>query len=327
MGYPLATARSLARLSSRNSFDSSVYSDAAIDFAMQRAGDEFLRESGSTRTLATLNLTANTTTLPSMASDWSPDRHLQHTLLCSGTLVNPNIQFVDWNQIQTAMYETGTTNQNVAVSSIANYPTPVMFAFPDASGVGGVIYPPAPTAGFTLQYWYWREFTQWPVGQAVLTPNTNTAGTITSVTVVSGGFYVSTPTLTVSGVTTGSTATLTAVITGNAVTSVTINSGGTGYTSPTILANGSTTANITFNVLDEGMRIILGDGVMAYLQKIEPQNSALAADAMELFLKNVRAYAGRAAGGRGIQIWNADNTSQNNRPCYGGWNGYPTQIV
>lgn len=289
-------------MSSRIGFDSALYTSANIDWAMQRAADDFNRITGGSRTVGTLTLTAGSTDLPSPPSDWSPSQHLQQTLLCNGQQVDPNIQFVDYNTLLTAMWANGTTNEDILTSSTCS--SPIMFAYKDEST--GKVFPAAPTTGYTIEYWYWLKFTSWTPGQAILTANTNTLGAITSVSVVSGGYYVdSTATLTVSGGS-GSGATLTATVQAGVIASVSVGAAGSGYTSPVISVNGSSAANITFNLPDEALRIIISDGVQGYLQNIEPQNAALAKASLERFEKNARAYSGRNAGGRGGQIWVAD---------------------
>lgn len=309
MAMTLSLARRYARMSSRNMADSTMYSDETIDWGFQRAAAEFLRESRSTRTLGTVNLSSNTMIMPTMASDWSTDRQLQATLVKSGTLVSPNIEFVDYNTLMTALYAVGSSNaatQSSTVASIPTMPYPTMFAFRDASITSGLVFPPPSEDGYSIEYWYWKLFTQWTPGQAVLVANIGTANNIASVSVVSGGYYQGgAPTLTVSDSGSGSGATLTAVMTNNVVTSVTVNVQGSNYTGPTVLANGSTAANITFNILDEALEFIVSDGIQAYVQAIEPQNRQLAADAMERFQAATRRYAKRNAGGRGGDTWTA----------------------
>src|SRR6187431_2505125 len=112
----LSQERRFAKMSSRNFFDATLYSDEVLDWGFQRAAAEFLRITNSTRTLGTLTLTANTIDLPTMATDWAVDRQLQATLLCNGQLVNPNVQLVDYNTLQTAIYATGTSNSATQVS-------------------------------------------------------------------------------------------------------------------------------------------------------------------------------------------------------------------
>ncbi len=292
-------------MSSRTAYDSSLYAADNIDWAFQRAADEFNRIAGTSKTIGTLTLTANSINLPAPPSDWTPSQHLQQTLLCSGLQVNPNIHFVDYNQIESAMWLGGTSNQNTIANSTAS--SPIMFAYKDETT--GYVWPAPSQDGYTIEYWYWRKFTSWTPGQACVSATVNTSGTITAVTVIQGGYYPgNSATITVTGGT-GSGASLSAILQNNVLSTVTINSGGTGYTSPTILVNGSTAADITFNLADEALRIIISDGVQGYMQNIEPQNSGLAAEALARFERNAKAYGGRAAGGRAAQIWQADNPS------------------
>lgn len=313
--YTLSQVRQLARMSSRNTMDSAMYSDANIDFAFQRAADEYMRIARPARVLGTLTLTANSVDLPAAPSDWSTDRHLQATLLCNGALVNPNITMIDYNQIEQNIWLGGGTTSVYTTGT-----TPTWFAYKNHAM--GKVYPPATDSGFTILYWYWQQFTSWTPGQAALTASVqSTAGAyISGVTVNSGGYYLATPTLTVVDSGTGNGATLTPVMTNGVITSVTVNASGVGYTNATVYVNGSTAADITFNIIDEGLRVIAGDGVMAYLQEIEPQNAGLAEAAEERFIRRTKQIAARSQGGRGVQVWTADNP--NASPLYGAWNPY-----
>ncbi len=316
----LGTAHEFSRQFVRNAFASTAYDNSNLDRALQLAGDAWVRITKSTRSLGTVTLAAGSNFMPAMPTGWIPEGHMKQTLIMTnGGVCNPNAAFTDVNEVLEAIWIQNGTLSGPSTASIY-IGTPTMFGYKDASN-GYVV--PAPPTDLNMLVWFWAAFTAWTPGQAELTATIGTANQITGVTVVSGGYFTSAPTVTVTAGS-GSGATFASTINQyGTISAVSVTAGGSGYTGTvSTFTNGATAAVISFNVADDAMRVIATDGCEAFIQTLEPQNFQIAQAALQRFEAKARQFKGRDAAGRGgnVQFRDSADTAQ----MYGGgwWPGY-----
>lgn len=318
MSFTIATARSWARQFCRNAQDSSAYTARQIDRALQLAGDEWLRFTKSSRTLGTLTLTAGNYNLPAAPTGWIPEFQMKQTLLYNGNVIDPYITFTDYNEVLQAQFlSTGSAN-SVGTSSVM-MGTPRIFGYRNETD--GICFP-TPDQNYTLLVWFWQKFTEWTPGNAELQVSVTNFG-ISSVGVLSGGYYDSVPTATVTGGSGSGATFLVGLNQDGSIREVGITTQGVNYTSPlTISVNGIDCGVLTFDVPDDAMRVISTDGCESYLQANEQQNQNLSLAASQRFKDKARQFKGRDAGGRGGNVTQKSNPDCIQNNGYANGRGY-----
>ena len=166
MGMALTDLRQLARFFCRNAGDSSAYSDSNIDLALQLAADEWCRIVRVPRTVGSLTLTAGSNALPAAVSaNWSPEFHIGTSLYLAGQLVNPNMDFTDYNTVAREAWihgDNGTISSNASTSCLS---APRMYGYLQNSTAANVgICFPTPDQPYVMFQEFRDQFTSWVSG-------------------------------------------------------------------------------------------------------------------------------------------------------------------
>jgi hypothetical protein len=146
----LTTARALVRQFARNAGESSMYSDADVDRAIQAIGDDWIHHTRCTRTLSDLSLTADDSDLPSLSSlataGFLPEQIVRVYIASEGDLsVVPH---------ETLLYEQEVNPRT---------DTPEWLAFTTATA--GEVYP-TPDTAYTLKVLWVPPLTSFTAGTA-----------------------------------------------------------------------------------------------------------------------------------------------------------------
>jgi hypothetical protein len=153
MAYAIADLRNIARLSARNAMDSTMYTNASIDYALQIAADQWQRVTKTPRALGTLTLTSGSAVLPTMPTNWTPDRTMQATLISpTGAVLNPELDCVSHGEVLRKQFERGSATAQGQ---------PEMLGF--STLTSGIVYP-VPDAAYLIYLWWWQPFTTWTAG-------------------------------------------------------------------------------------------------------------------------------------------------------------------
>lgn len=314
----LSSARAWSRQFARNSQDASMYSATNIDRALQLAGDEWVRITHATKTAGTLTLTAGSNILPAAPTGWAPEYHLQHYLFLNGQIVWPELQFVDYDEVlQSQFFGWNGVSGSVGTSNTFTG-RPAMFGYRDITN--GISGPGVPDQPYQIQFWYWQQFTSWTpgIGLASVSATATGGNYLYAVSIADGGYYANTPTVTISDTGSGSGGTVVATInTSGVVSALAITASGHNYTSPTLLFNGVSAADFVFNVTDDQVRVIASDGVEAFLQEMEPENSGINQRALVRFRERAEQVAGRGPGFRGGTVSYKDSSGYGNQAAGG----------
>ena len=163
MAMAIADLRTLARFFCRNAGDSSAYSEPQIDLAIQMAAREWCRIVRVPRTVGSLTLTAGANALPAAVSaNWAPEFHIGTTLYYAGRLVNPNVEFTDYN---TVAREAWIHGHGTGTNSTTPSGAPRMYGFLQNSTAANVgICWPTPDLAYTMFMEFRDQFTSWTAG-------------------------------------------------------------------------------------------------------------------------------------------------------------------
>lgn len=292
-----------------------MYSATNLDRALQLAGDEWVRLTKATKTAGTITLTANSNVLPQAPPGWAPEFHLQHYLFLDGQVLWPDLQFVDYDEVLQAQCRGWIGNGGGQSIGTSNTFTgrPCIFGYRDISDG---ICAPIPDKPYEIQLWYWQLFTSWLPGiglASVALAGTNSY--LGSVSIADGGYYNSTPAVTVidNGTGTGSLATVVATINSSGmISAMAITASGHNYSSPSLLINGISATDFVFNVPDDMVKVIASDGVAAFLQENEPENSGISAASLARFRDRAKQVASRGPSFRGGTVSYKDASGYGN---------------
>lgn len=145
----VSTAQSYVRQFARNAGDSTMYTDADVDRAIQLVGQRFCRVTRCVKTLSSLTLTAASAALPAFPTGFTP-KHLIRAYIAD----NPALRITDTDTLR-------RQRDRMARSDV-----PELVAF-DSTTTGEVF--PTPDTGYTLKFLWWEAFTTWTPGS---TPTT-----------------------------------------------------------------------------------------------------------------------------------------------------------
>lgn len=289
---------SLCRRYSRSAFDTSMYSNSDVGYAAQSATDEWIRNTHATRTAATLTLTAGSNIAPAMPSDWLPEQHLQSELLLSTSSIFPQLQFTTYEQVLTAYASNGQLT-NTGNTFVTGQPTLLGYS----TRTDGLTFP-IPDKAYTVQEWYWTQFTSFTPGTALLSASTNGLNGISAISVSNGGTYVSAPTLTISGGSGSGAAATVVMSTSNTdqVASITVTASGSGYTSVSLTLSGENALDRVTNLPDDHLRAVALNGAPWVLHSGEAENQAITKTKRDQFEVDMSKFRARGAGGRGPRV-------------------------
>lgn len=265
--FTLTDLRNWSRQFTRNAQDSTMYNNTQIDRAIQLSADEWLRITKATRRLDSVTLTAGSSIVPTLPTNWKPEFKMGFMLSLAGQIVNPNINFVDITDLETF---------NFLNASSSTMQQPCMIAFTTNSPSSGIVGIGVPDKAYTLGAWWWEPFTAWRPGAMGQWSSANTyqAGDLVSLPTANSNIYQSAISNNTSNATTSSWS---IIATGT-------------------LADPNT---LTFNLPNDHLRVIATWGVRAEIQQAEPENLKLAETALDKFTKEAARFKGRGSGMRG----------------------------
>lgn len=159
MAYGLTDLRTITRHSAKNAMDPTVYSDTAVDYALQQAMHEWNHGVKENRHLDTVTLTANSASVGTMPTGLTPDLILQVSLTLSGSLITPDLQVVRYEDLLQARYEGRWGTGGSATT--ANTGQPKILATKD--GTNWEVFP-TPDLAYVLNIWWARPQTTWTPG-------------------------------------------------------------------------------------------------------------------------------------------------------------------
>lgn len=141
----LTTARSFVRQFARNAGDSSMYSDADVDRAIQAIADDFIFITKCTRLVSSVTLTESTAALPAFPTNFRPER-----LLSAYIGDYPPLDQVDHDVLRAARLANDSTDRPTLIS-FDSYTT-------------GEVYPKPTATYLTLSLRWLEPFTTWTPG-------------------------------------------------------------------------------------------------------------------------------------------------------------------
>lgn len=278
-------ARAIVRQFARNGYDLTTYPVRHIDQAISGICDEFIGVTHCTHTLGSLAISSGTTALPTLPTGFRPENLHRAFILAEDDL---DIIAAD-TLLDLSVSDTSTgAPKRIAFTSLTT----------------GLVHP-TPDAAYTM-YIDWSEpFVSLTEGAGYLATATATisGGVVTAVTVnTPGGEYAAAPNITFTGGG-GTLAAATATIdSAGYVTTIAVTNGGSGYTTaPTVVFSGTTNADVTLNLPNDYLRMILSYGAPALLQHNDPDHG-FGSESYKKYVEFRRMKTGRAGAIRGKEM-------------------------